>query len=196
MNHVHKLTAPVVIAVIGVLTLATGTAAASHMITGKDIKNHSVGYIDLSKSAVTKLHGAKGARGPKGAAGAPATLWYGGHISVLNTDGSSWATPTGFSTANSSSVNFVDAIGPSTPTTLVGLSVQVQNAPGAGSQRTFELVANDSESSPCIIVSTATSCTVTLSMPIPAGAILYVLSDVTGSTAQGADAAFAWTTKG
>jgi hypothetical protein len=196
MNYVRKLTAPVVIAVIGALTLMTGTAAAGHLITGKDIKNHSVGYVDLSKSAVTKLHGAKGARGPKGAAGTPATLWYGGHITALNTDGSSWATPTGFSKADSSSLNFVDAIGPSTPTTLVGISVQVQNAPGAGSQRTFELVANDRKSSSCIIVSTATSCTVTLSMPIPAGAILYILSDVAGATAAGADAAFSWTTKG
>jgi len=50
-----------------------GTATASHMITGKDIRNGSVAERDLSKGVKAKLNapGPAGVRGPQGPVGPP-----------------------------------------------------------------------------------------------------------------------------
>jgi hypothetical protein len=192
MTRLRLPASVIAIGAIAVLTAGTGTAVASHLITGKDIKNHSITTKDLSKSTVKALHGA---RGPKGG---PATQWYGGHISVLNTLVASqgFASPVGYSQAEASSTNFVDAIGPHAATTATNLTVHLQNAPGAGSTRTFEIVVNATPSAPCTIEPTGTDCTVTLNQNVPADALIYIESDVTGADAQGADAAFAWSTSG
>lgn len=200
MKHIDKLTAPVVIAAFGLLTLGGGlSAAASHLITGKDIKNHSIGYVDLSKSAVKKLHGANGARGPKGPSGAAGTHWYGGHVAVLNTlqDTIAYGTAIGFSQAESSTGHFVDILGPTTATTLTSMHVDLTNAPGIGSMREFALVINGTPTTvSCTVQSADTSCGVTLDAPIPANATLYIQSAVSEGEASGAEAAFSWTTKG
>jgi hypothetical protein len=56
----------VVLAAVGV----AGTAGAAALITGKDIKNGSIGAKDLSKAAKRALKGQTGPQGPAGAPGA------------------------------------------------------------------------------------------------------------------------------
>jgi hypothetical protein len=58
------------VALLALFVALTGTAAAgSGLITGGQIKDHSIGMIDLSNTAVTRLHGAHGATGLDGAQG-------------------------------------------------------------------------------------------------------------------------------
>jgi hypothetical protein len=56
------------------LGLRGGAALASGLISGSQIKNHSIPAKKLTRSAIKSLHGARGsagATGPAGAAGAP-----------------------------------------------------------------------------------------------------------------------------
>jgi hypothetical protein len=74
-----------VVALVALFVALTGTAiAGSGLITGGQIKDHSIGYVDLSSGATAKLHGqvgpagAQGAQGPAGEAGGfdPAKVTY------------------------------------------------------------------------------------------------------------------------
>jgi hypothetical protein len=64
-----------VVALLALFVSLGGSAlAAKGLITGAQIKDHSIGTVDLSRAAVARLHGAAGAPGapgPPGAAGAP-----------------------------------------------------------------------------------------------------------------------------
>ncbi len=57
--------------VVGIVValVATATAGATGLITGRQIKNGSIGLADLSSSAKHSLHGARGTAGPQGAQG-------------------------------------------------------------------------------------------------------------------------------
>jgi hypothetical protein len=58
------------VALLALFVALTGTAiAGSGLITGAQIKDRSVGYVDLSGSAVAKLRGNQGRTGPAGPAG-------------------------------------------------------------------------------------------------------------------------------
>lgn len=62
-----------VISVIALFVALGGTAYASGLISGKQIKNHSIQAKKLTKSAIKSLHGQRGptgVQGPKGDAGA------------------------------------------------------------------------------------------------------------------------------
>ena len=54
----------VVTALVAVLGI-TGTAYGAKLITGFDIKDGSITTVDLSKSTVAGLHGAKGLGAPR-----------------------------------------------------------------------------------------------------------------------------------
>jgi len=56
----------VALVALGVALGGSAVAASSSLITGAQIKNHSIGFNDLSKTAVAKL---RGQRGPVGAEG-------------------------------------------------------------------------------------------------------------------------------
>jgi hypothetical protein len=59
-----------VIALIALAVALSGTAvAAAPMITGQQIKDHSIGMVDISTLAVAKLRGLRGAEGVPGAVG-------------------------------------------------------------------------------------------------------------------------------
>ena len=59
------------VALLALLVSLGGTAAAgTSLITGAQIKNHSIGTIDLSGAAVRALHGSRGPAGQRGLAGA------------------------------------------------------------------------------------------------------------------------------
>lgn len=60
-----------VVALIALGVALGGTSvAATGLITGAQIKDHSIGLNDLAPAAVAKLHGARGPSGPQGASGA------------------------------------------------------------------------------------------------------------------------------
>jgi|SRR5215216_1766119 len=52
-----------------VLALSVGGATAAGLITGRQIKDHSIGIVDLKKKAQALLHGQRGPQGPAGPAG-------------------------------------------------------------------------------------------------------------------------------
>ncbi len=56
--------------VVSLLVGGIGSATAARLITGKQIKNGSIQFGDLSKQAKKKLRGQRGLRGSQGAAGA------------------------------------------------------------------------------------------------------------------------------
>jgi hypothetical protein len=60
--------ATVVLAVL-VFALSVGGATAASLITGRQIKDHSIGYVDLKKKAQALLRGHRGAQGPQGLPG-------------------------------------------------------------------------------------------------------------------------------
>jgi hypothetical protein len=52
-----------------VFVLSVGGATAAGLIGGKQIRNHSIGLIDIKRTAQKALHGQRGARGLVGPAG-------------------------------------------------------------------------------------------------------------------------------
>jgi hypothetical protein len=62
--------ATVIAAVALFVALGGGAAWASGLISGSQIKNHSIAEKKLSKKAIKALRGRRGARGPRGATGA------------------------------------------------------------------------------------------------------------------------------
>lgn len=68
----RKRFAPSMVVSLVALTVAlSGTAvAASPLITGAQIKDHSIGMVDISNTAVAKLHGLRGEQGIAGPQGA------------------------------------------------------------------------------------------------------------------------------
>jgi hypothetical protein len=52
-----------------VFALSVGGATAAGLIGGKQIRNHSIGLIDIKRTAQKALHGQRGPRGLTGAAG-------------------------------------------------------------------------------------------------------------------------------
>jgi hypothetical protein len=56
----------VALVALGVALGGTGVAATSGLITGADIKDHSIGVNDLTYSAIKQLRGSRGPRGPAG----------------------------------------------------------------------------------------------------------------------------------
>jgi hypothetical protein len=52
-----------------VLAFSVGGATAASLIGGKQIRNHSIGLIDISRTAQKALHGQRGVRGLVGPAG-------------------------------------------------------------------------------------------------------------------------------
>jgi hypothetical protein len=68
-----RLSPSLVITTIALVAAASGTAGAavSKLITGKQIKDGSIGLVDLSPRARAALRGQQGAAGPQGPAGPP-----------------------------------------------------------------------------------------------------------------------------
>jgi hypothetical protein len=62
----------IVAAIVAAMVSATAaTATATGLITGKQIKNGSIGLVDLSGNAKRSLKGQRGPRGPQGLQGIP-----------------------------------------------------------------------------------------------------------------------------
>ena len=59
----------IIAAIVAALVSATAATAASGLITGAQIKNGSIGLVDLSANAKRALKGQRGVAGPQGPAG-------------------------------------------------------------------------------------------------------------------------------
>ena len=70
-SALKKLTPAMVVAMIALLAALGGTAGAatSGLITGAQIKNGTIGLLDLSANAKQSLHGMRGPQGPAGPQG-------------------------------------------------------------------------------------------------------------------------------
>jgi hypothetical protein len=66
-----KHPATVIAALALFVALGGGAALASGLISGSQIKNHSIAAKKLTKKAIASLHGQRGPRGATGATGAP-----------------------------------------------------------------------------------------------------------------------------
>ena len=63
------------VALLALFVALGGTAMANKgLVTGAQIKDHSIGLVDLSPAAVAKLHGRQGPVGPAGPAGTNASI--------------------------------------------------------------------------------------------------------------------------
>jgi hypothetical protein len=63
--------ATIVVASAAIFVVAGGTATAAKLVTGGQIKNGSIGLVDLSPSAKRALKGNAGPQGPQGVPGPP-----------------------------------------------------------------------------------------------------------------------------
>jgi hypothetical protein len=83
MQKILRRPGLIVLTIVGILAVTAGGATAAHMITGRQIKNHSIGIVDLSTKAQRILRGRTGPQGPAGPAGpagAASTVAY-AHVS-------------------------------------------------------------------------------------------------------------------
>jgi hypothetical protein len=71
MKGIRNPSLALIVAIVAVVLAGTGSAVAARLITGKDIKNGSIGLKDLSKSARKSLQGGRGPQGAPGPGGAP-----------------------------------------------------------------------------------------------------------------------------
>jgi hypothetical protein len=65
--------ATIIVLVAALFVVLTSTATAAKLITGAQIKNGSIGLVDLSAKAKKALRGKQGPQGLPGAQGAPGT---------------------------------------------------------------------------------------------------------------------------
>lgn len=92
-------TPSMVVALLALTVALSGTAvAAKGLITGAQIKDHSIGYVDISTLAVGKLRGRVGRVGPPGPQGAQGPAGATGATGPAGTTGT-------FSSANVQVVN-------------------------------------------------------------------------------------------
>ncbi len=145
--------------------------------------------------------GSQGLKGDTGQPGPAGPTVFMGHINALNfannSDGS--AMPTGLSTDGNgtSGPTFNETLSPNFAMTLTSLSVHVRYPPTGQSQIAFYLNINGTDATPgCVIAAGSPDCSVTLGATIPALALLYLHSLVSGGDAPTAnEAAFSWSTR-
>ena len=187
---------PLVAVLVLVLTLG-GTAAAAKLITGKQIKDGSIGAADLSKKAKKSLKGKTGAPGSTGAAGAKGEAGAAGAAGAKGDAGAAGAAGltgppagwmgrlTGLSTGdavteygfvNSPSVvstvqNDRGLLMPSVELKATRLNVLLNNKPDSLASRQFILrVAGEDTQLACSIIADAIGCNSEKAVVIPASA--------------------------
>jgi hypothetical protein len=76
------------VAALALAVGAAGTAGAARLLTGRNIKDGSIGLVDISKKARAKLRGARGPQGLQGPAGTNGTNGINGAPGAPGTSGS------------------------------------------------------------------------------------------------------------
>jgi hypothetical protein len=143
--------------------------------------------------------GAKGDKGDAGAAGSPGAISFTGRLEGLNVaqDSNTFGLPSGQSIIVVD-VNDATSLSPNVPVTAKSLSVRLTNSPGGRALRFFHLTimppeADPISSTPCVVLSVSTVCSIPLNQPIPANSAIAIRSNVTSGVAQASDAMFSWT---
>jgi len=191
---------------------------AANSVGTRQIKNKAVKLSKIDPTARTALRGQTGAtgapgangangkdgangatgkdgvRGADGKDGAAGSIAYSGHVANLNTvkDSQDWATPTGLSIATGANSRLRDVLSPDVPITVQNLSVELTDAPGNGSLRTFYLVVDGVGSVDCTMISTQTACNGGSTLLIPPRSLISLRSDVFVADAHSGEAAFSW----
>lgn len=186
---------------IGALCIAigiAGTAGAAKLITGRDVKDGSIGLADLSRRARAALRGAtgpQGAQGPQGAAGAngasgaPGSPGTSGSTAPALMMGSmgfpSWAAPIGSSNFGSEA-SALTPVPPGTGLTARDFTAAVATAPGVGNSITITLRLNQVDTAlTCQIAGTARTCAPVgdPTLALPSGGLLSMRTTATGAPA-------------
>jgi hypothetical protein len=188
---------------VGALALAVGlagTAGAARLITGRSIKDGSIGLVDISKKARAKLRGARGPQGPagvngtdgiNGAPGAPGTSGSTAPALLMgaggaDTNNNTFHTPTGGSFGSEPGAQVPVPAG----TALVArdFTATLANAPGAGKSFVISLRLNGVDTAlKCTIADSATSCTAPADtvVPLPQGSKMSMLTHPVGAPTGG-----------
>ncbi len=85
-------TPSMIVSMIALTVALSGTAVAAKLITGAQIKDGSIGYVDISKTAKAKLLGSSGAQGLPGPAGAAGVAGAAGAAGGFNMSKISYVT--------------------------------------------------------------------------------------------------------
>lgn len=146
-----------------------GTAGAAKLLTGKEIKDGSIGLKDLSRRARSALKGGagpQGPQGPKGDSGAPGGPGTSGSTAPslllgaigVNAGSTLYAPPLG-GNQTPTEATVQTPVPPGTGLTARDFSAAVRTAPGAGQSVTvaFRIDASDTALA-CTISGSATSC--------------------------------------
>jgi hypothetical protein len=88
-QRLRGLSPALVVSLVALVVALGGTAYASGLISGSQIKDHTIPAKKLTQSAITSLHGQRGPRGPKGDTGPQGP----GAISFLKGDVPADSTP-------------------------------------------------------------------------------------------------------
>jgi hypothetical protein len=134
--------------------------------------------------------GSDGAPGQPGTDGSPALSGFVGRINTLPSTGDVYGAPSGISTANASEAA-VSAVAPHASFTARDLFVQLTNAPGSGSGRSFELMVNGTPTLNCSVSNTLGSCSDPFNnAAVPADATLSIRTGVGFGSSAPADLRF------
>ena len=138
--------------------------------------------------------GAPGAKGDTGAPGANGPSVFTGRLQGLNIaqDSNTFGVPSGQSVIVVNEFDASSINGPN-PLTAKSLTVNLTAAPGGTALRFFYLMINNSPSTPCVVLSANTNCSIPLNAAIPANATISIRSEVSSGAANPANARFAWT---
>jgi len=164
-----------------------GTAGAAKLLTGKDIKDGSIGLKDLSKRARSALKGATGAQGPQGlkgdsgAPGGPGTSGSTAPSLVMGaigvTAGSTLYAPPLGGNQTPTEATVQTPVPPGTGLTARDFSAAVRTAPGGGQSVVVAFRIDGADTAlTCTISGSATSCTApsTATAALPSGGRLSI----------------------
>jgi hypothetical protein len=199
-------------ALIAALALAVGvagTAGAARLITGKNIKDGSIGLVDISKKARAKLKGARGPQGEQGPAGPPGPAGTNGVNGAPGAPGTSGSTAPALMLGTVAGINsatetiFASPYGnccfgsvgsaqvpiPSgTALTARDFDVIAGAAPGAGSYSVTLMLNGAPTALGCTITHPGTACQPadpTSTVALPAGSKIAIRIVESGTSAAG-----------
>ena len=88
MGHMKKLTPSMVVALLALFVALSGTAVASGLMSGSQIKDHTIAASKLTPNAVKFLHGQQGLQGQQGQQGTTGPTGQTGPTGTAGTFGS------------------------------------------------------------------------------------------------------------
>jgi Collagen triple helix repeat (20 copies) len=173
--------------------LTGGGSIALGSSTGISVANGGIGTAQLADGSVTTSNFAAGAQAPDSAelASLPPSDYgavLSGRVNGLGTTGLNWGAASGTSTAVTGSDATVSTLSPDQDLVARDLSVQLTAAPGESDgfdqERGVELIVNGAQTNlSCGILGSATTCSASGPVAVPAGSTLSIRDEVLPMTA-------------